>query len=196
MKEAFNAKLKRFYKSLNGSTIEYNLAPYIEILDEIKKYEPQLKKNTDNQLKQISQELIVGARKNMDLDDLLVKAYSLVFETVYRVFNLKPFDVQIIGAIAMHQSKLVEMQTGEGKTLAAVFADSILIDEARNPLVIAGTSDTHISDVYQTVKIARELEIDRNLKLDESARNIYLKKWVDINIHTIVYNIYQLNDQN
>jgi len=52
-------------------------------------------------------------------------------------------------------------------------ADSILIDGARVPLVIAGDSDTCISDTYHMATIARELEINRDLKLDESARNIY-----------------------
>jgi len=53
-------------------------------------------------------------------------------------------------------------------------ADSILIDEARIPLVIAGVSDTQISDTYRMARIARELEINSDLEPDESARNIYL----------------------
>jgi len=51
----------------------------------------------------------------------LIEAYSLVRETSNRTIGLKPFDVQILAGIAMHRGKLVEMPTGEGKTLAAVF---------------------------------------------------------------------------
>ena len=114
-------RLKRFHHRINGSTVKYDLTPYFSILDEIKKHESNLKKKTDCQLKQISQELTAQAQKDMSLDDLLVKAYGLVREAVYRVLSLSPFDVQIIGAIVMHQGELAEMQTGEGKTLSAVF---------------------------------------------------------------------------
>jgi len=270
MTETLITRLKRFHQRIDGSAIKYDLTPYFGILDEIQKYESKLKNKTNCQLKQISKELTAHDQKDVSLDDLLVEAYALVRETVNRVLCLSPFDVQIIGAIVIHEGKLAEMQTGEGKTLSAVFpsylnaltgkgvhvltfndylayrdakwmgpvyqflgltvgyvqegmssakrrkayaaditylsareagfdflrdslcddiedrvhrpfnfaiideADSILIDEARIPLVIAGTSDTHISDTYHMARIARELEINSDLEPDESARNIYL----------------------
>ena len=55
-------------------------------------------------------------------NDLIVKAYALVKEVCIRQLKIRPFDVQIIGGIALQHGKLIEMQTGEGKTLVAVFA--------------------------------------------------------------------------
>jgi preprotein translocase subunit SecA len=55
-----------------------------------------------------------------ELDDLLVEAFALAREVSSRVLGMRHFDVQGFGGIALHQGKLIEMQTGEGKTLAAV----------------------------------------------------------------------------
>ncbi len=74
----------------------------------------------DHFLKEMSKKLIVRARNGEYLDDLLIDAYALVCEGTRRVLGLNLFDVQIIAGIAMHQGKLVEMQTGEGKTFVAV----------------------------------------------------------------------------
>ncbi len=82
MTETLITRLKRFHQRINGSTIEYDLTPYFRILDEIKKYESKLKKKSDCQLKQISQQLIASARKNSGLDGLLVEACALVREAV------------------------------------------------------------------------------------------------------------------
>jgi preprotein translocase subunit SecA len=60
------------------------------------------------------------ARAGEPLDDLLVEAFALVGEVAHRVLGQRPFEVQIAGGIALHQGKVIEMETGEGKTLAAV----------------------------------------------------------------------------
>ena len=69
----------------------------------------------------MSLSLINKARAGAALDDLLAESFALVCETVGRVLRQRPFDEQIIGGIVMHRAKLAEMQTGEGKTLTAVF---------------------------------------------------------------------------
>lgn len=68
-----------------------------------------------------SRSLMEQARDGVPLDGLLVEAYALVAETAKRLFGYGPFDVQLVAGMALHDGKLVEMQTGEGKTLAAVF---------------------------------------------------------------------------
>ena len=67
----------------------------------------------DSQLKEMSVNLIAKARDGVNLDDLLVEAFALVREVSKRVLGLRPFDVQIIGGLAMHQGKVAEMQTGK-----------------------------------------------------------------------------------
>src|SRR5699024_8296472 len=53
------------------------------------------------------------------LDDLMVEAYAVVREASKRVLNMRPFKVQLVGAIALHEGNIAEMKTGEGKTLAS-----------------------------------------------------------------------------
>jgi len=67
--------------------------------------------------RQLSNRLCSGTPAN----DILVEAYALVGEAIYRTFGYRAFDVQILAAIALFEGKLIEMHTGEGKTLSAVF---------------------------------------------------------------------------
>jgi preprotein translocase subunit SecA len=94
---------------------------YLSIVNDINKLSYTMQNKGDNQLKVVSNQLKQRARQNENLNDLLIEAFALVKETAQRVLKITPFDVQLIGAIVLHQGKIAEMQTGEGKTLAAVF---------------------------------------------------------------------------
>jgi preprotein translocase subunit SecA len=262
--------LKQRYSRICGSTLEYDLTPYYERLTEIKNFQAQLKKKTDQQLKAISEKIIAQAREGRTLDSLSGEAYALISEAIDRVLKLRTFDTQFIGAIVMHQGKIAEMPTGEGKTLTAVFpaylnaltgngvhiltfndylarrdaewmgpvyeflglkadyvqegmgvperkraysadvtylkaneagfdflrdslsyngnecvhrglnfvlideADSILIDGARIPLVIAAASHDHMRDTFRYANAARKLVKDTDFEFDEYSRNICL----------------------
>jgi preprotein translocase subunit SecA len=80
-----------------------------------------LAKKTDRQLQEMTGNLRQEVRKNGVDEKLQVAAYALVAEVCRRVLRMSPFDNQILAAIAMHQGKLAELPTGEGKTLVAVF---------------------------------------------------------------------------
>jgi len=95
---------------------------YLSIINDINKLSYTMQNKGDNQLKEVSNQLKQRACQNENLDILLVEAFALVKETAQRVLKITPFDVQLIGAIVLHQGKIAEMQTGEGKTLAAVFS--------------------------------------------------------------------------
>lgn len=259
-----------FYRHLKGDTIEYDVASYQPLVQAIKQHAANAQRCTDHELQQMSQTLRTRARQGETLDDLLSETYALVRETVQRVLHLQPFDVQLIGGIVLHQGKLAEMQTGEGKTLTAVFpaylnaltgqgvhiltfndylarrdahwmgsiyqflgltvgvvqegmarterqqayqadityltakeagfdflrdslcmspdervqrpfhfaivdeADSILIDEARVPLIIAGAVDDAIPDSTRFAAVAHTLEEGVDVACDEGRRNVYL----------------------
>jgi preprotein translocase subunit SecA len=263
-------KIKHIYKRINGYTIEYDLSHHYAILNKIKNLERTLKNKTDHQLQQMSESLKSKTQNDGLTDHRVIEAFALVYEAAWRVLKLHPFDVQVLGASAMNQGKLVEMQTGEGKTLTAVFpaylsaltgkgvhvltfndylarrdaqwmgsiyqylglrvdyiqegmsikerqhayaaeityltakeagfdylrdslcyekdkrvhrlfnfaiideADSILIDESRIPLVIAGASDDQQADTYYMAGLARNLEKSIDFEFDEFARNIHL----------------------
>jgi preprotein translocase subunit SecA len=114
-------KIKRLHQRLNGNTIQYDMDKYLSIINDINKLSYTMQNKGDNQLKEVSNQLKQRACQNENLDILLVEAFALVKETAQRVLKITPFDVQLIGAIVLHQGKIAEMQTGEGKTLAAVF---------------------------------------------------------------------------
>ena len=114
-----NSSFSNSFHKLVGSPVEYDLSAYERILSEINALD--LTKATVEKIKKQSSDLIRRAKNGDPLENLLVEAYSLVRETSWRTIGLRPFDVQILAGIALHQGKLIEMPTGEGKTLAAVF---------------------------------------------------------------------------
>jgi len=75
---------------------------------------------TDSSLKEMSADIKNQVRRGVSPDHLLAEAFSLVREVSRRVLGIRPFDEQVMAGIALHRGKMVEMQTGEGKTLAAV----------------------------------------------------------------------------
>jgi len=260
-------KLKYRIQSLNNM-VEYDIEPYRKILGEIN--EIKLDSSSDKGLKEMSRELMNRACNGDTSENLLVDAFALVRETSRRVLGLYPFDVQVMAGIALHRGKIVEMQTGEGKTLAAVMpaylnaltgkgvhvltfndylahrdaegmgpiyeflgltigyvqegmsifqrqksyssditymtakelgfdylrdflcmekgklvlrpfhyaivdeADSILIDEARIPLVIAGEVPADEENEFPISEIVEKLKLDDDYEIDQNGRNVYL----------------------
>ena len=79
-----------------------------------------LARASDAELRDRAEVLRRQAREGAALDELLPECFALVRETAHRVLGERPYDVQILAGIALHRGRLVEMQTGEGKTLAAV----------------------------------------------------------------------------
>ncbi|MEE8131857.1 MAG: preprotein translocase subunit SecA [Candidatus Paceibacterota bacterium] len=106
----------KFLTNIFGS--KQNFTPLVEAINS---FEPDLEKLTDEELRTKSEELkkSVSSIDNSNLDDLLPEAFALVREAAKRTLNQRHFDVQLIGGIILHQGKIAEMLTGEGKTLAA-----------------------------------------------------------------------------
>src|SRR5256884_5062660 len=84
--------------------------------------EPELKELDDAALRARSVELRQRAKDGHDLDELLIEAFALCREAGRRTIGLRHFDVQLVGGIVLHQGKIAEMKTGEGKTLVASLA--------------------------------------------------------------------------
>ena len=90
-----------------------------KIADKIDSFEEAHKKLTDEQLRAKTAEFKERVQQGESLDDLLPEAYSVVREATYRVTGKRQFRVQMLGGIVLHQGRIAEMKTGEGKTLTA-----------------------------------------------------------------------------
>jgi preprotein translocase subunit SecA len=116
--------MRRLEKWRGIERIEENLAPYEEALREINRLGEDFARKTDDQLREIAallrERMRERARGGVSSDELLVEVFALSREAAARALGMRPFDVQVIAGVALSSGKLVEMQTGEGKTLAAV----------------------------------------------------------------------------
>ena len=105
--------------SLAGGINGWRLVRWASLLPKIAALEPELQELKDEQLRKRSLSLQYRAKSGEPLTRLLVEGYALVREAARRSVNMRHFDVQILGGIAIFHRSIVEMQTGEGKTLTA-----------------------------------------------------------------------------
>jgi preprotein translocase subunit SecA len=106
-------------KKLVGSKNDRELKRLSLILEEINALDPSIKELSDEELRAKTpyfRELLENGR---DIDDILPEAFAVVREVAWRTIGMRPFDVQVIGGLVLHEGKIAEMKTGEGKTLAA-----------------------------------------------------------------------------
>ena len=111
--------LNTLRKMVLGDPIERTLKKYRPIVEAVNAQEPHLQSLTDEQLRAKTDELKQRLTKGETLEDLLVESFALVRESSRRTIGLRHHDVQIIGGVVLHQGKIAEMRTGEGKTLVA-----------------------------------------------------------------------------
>jgi preprotein translocase subunit SecA len=258
--------LKKIFGSKNDRELN-RLAP---LVDRITNLEPEYRALSDAQLQAKTALFKERLEADEPLDDLLPEAFATVREASVRVLGMRPFDVQVIGGIVLHQGKIAEMKTGEGKTLAATMpaylnaltglgvhivtvndylarrdahwmggiyrflgltvdtivhglddnerrrayhaditygtnnefgfdylrdnmkfsledyvqrdfhyaivdeVDSILVDEARTPLIISGPAEESTQLYYTLNQMAKQLKKDQDFTVDEKARSVII----------------------
>ncbi len=109
-------------KKIFGSRNERMLRSLQPLVDQINALEPTIEKLTKDELRQKTSEFKSRLEKGETLDDMLVEAFAVAREAARRALGLRPYDVQLIGAMVMHKGMISEMKTGEGKTLVAPLA--------------------------------------------------------------------------
>ena len=107
--------LSKIFKSYS----EKEVKRVMPIVEKINNLEPGIEKLTDTELKAKTDEFKQRIQKGETLDDILPEAFATVREASKRVLGMRHFDVQLIGGIILHQGRIAEMKTGEGKTLVA-----------------------------------------------------------------------------
>jgi len=253
-----------------GTKNERELKKLKPIVQKINALEPEIQKLSDAELARKTVEFKERLERGATLDELLPEAFAVVREAARRILGMRHFDVQLMGGIVLHQGKIAEMKTGEGKTLVATLpaylnaltgkgvhivtvndylakrdaewmgpvyrflgltagyivsgmddterkkayacditygtnsefgfdylrdnmkysledmvqrghyyaiideVDSILIDEARTPLIISGPSEESTDIYYFIDEIVRKLKKDVHFTIDEKAKNVML----------------------
>jgi len=109
-------------KTLVGSSNDRLLKQYRKVVSKVNSLESDLRALDDEALKAKTAEFKERVAGGESLDDLAPEAFAVVREASVRVMKMRHFDVQIMGALALHQGKIAEMGTGEGKTLTATLA--------------------------------------------------------------------------
>ncbi len=261
--------IKRTVDRIFGETHEQKLKRLQPYLEQVNALEDEMKRLSDAQLAAKTQEFRARLEEGETLDDLLPEAFAVVREVAHRKVGLRPYDVQVLGGVVLHQRRIAEMKTGEGKTLVATMPaylnalagkvhivtvndylakrdrawmgpiyehlglsvgllqedtsieerkrayqcdiiygtntqfgfdylrdnlvaswdqrvqtgldyaivdeiDNILIDEARTPLIISGSTSESAKLYKQFAKLAPRFQKDRDFELDEKTRRIHL----------------------
>ncbi len=262
----FNFILKMIF----GTKSERDIKKLMPVVQKINSLEDTMRNLSDRELSNTTNEFKKRLNKGETLDDILPEAFAVVRETARRILGERHYDVQLMGGIVLHQGKIAEMKTGEGKTLASTLpvylnalagkgvhvvtvndylarrdrewmgpiyeflglsvgviqhdmsledkkmayscditygtnnefgfdylrdnmvphkdlkmqrghpyciideVDSILIDEARTPLIISGPAEEDTGKYYRVNKIVKFLKKDEDFELDEKSKNAYL----------------------
>ncbi len=111
--------LRKLAKAIFGDPNERELKRHREVVEVINALEPQMERLSDEALRAKTDEFRRRLREGETLDDILPEAFAVVREAAKRTIGQRHYDVQLIGGIVLHQGKIAEMKTGEGKTLVA-----------------------------------------------------------------------------
>ena len=109
-------------KKIFGSANERIIKKIIPVVDKVNSLEKKFEKFSDEEIIKKTQELKSQVEKGVTLDEIMPEAFSNVREAAKRSLGQRHYDVQIIGGVVLHQGKIAEMKTGEGKTLVSTLA--------------------------------------------------------------------------
>ena len=108
------------FQTLFGDPNEKKIQQYSQTINGINKLEEKIKNLTDSELQNQTNLFIQRLSKGETIENLLIESFAVVREASRRILGLRHFDVQLIGGLILHEGKIAEMRTGEGKTLVAV----------------------------------------------------------------------------
>lgn len=113
------AQMAKLLEKIFGTYAERELKRIMPIVDAIEALEPEMKAKSDAELREMTDKFKKRLADGETLDDILPEAYAVVREAASRVIGERHFRVQLMGGIVLHQGRIAEMKTGEGKTLTA-----------------------------------------------------------------------------
>ena len=108
------------FTKMFGTRSEREIKKIAPLVDKILSMEEEYKALSEEDLKAKTAQFKERLAKGETLDDLLPEAFAAIREAAWRVLGMKPYPVQLIGGIVLHQGRIADMKTGEGKTLVAI----------------------------------------------------------------------------
>ncbi len=111
--------MKGFFSKIFGTYSDKEIKKIQPVVDEILALEPTMQAKSDVELREMTTTFKRRLQEGETLDDLLPEAFAVVREASWRVLGMKHYPVQLLGGIVLHQGRIAEMKTGEGKTLVA-----------------------------------------------------------------------------
>ena len=149
------------------------------LVNSIEALRPQMKEMSDEQLRAKTQEFKKRLAEGETLDDILVEAFAVVREGAWRAIGLEPYRVQLIGGIILHQGRVAEMRTGEGKTLVATLPSYLNALEGKGVNVVTVNDYLAKRDAEQMGKVHEFLGLTVGVVLNsmdnDERREMYKK---------------------
>jgi preprotein translocase subunit SecA len=113
--------MRSFFSRLLGDSNDRELQDINPIVSEINELEPEFEAMSQDEIRQLIADMREEYEDDDDLEDFLPQVFAAVREAAKRTRGQRPYDVQLMGGIALHEGKIAEMKTGEGKTITATF---------------------------------------------------------------------------
>ena len=160
-----------------GTYSDRQVKKLMPIVDEIEALAPKYKEMSNDELRSMTDKLKARLAAGETLDDILVDAFATVREAADRVLGKRPFRVQLLGGIILHQGRIAEMKTGEGKTLVATLPAYLnaLTGEGVHIVTVneylAKTGSEEMSKVYGFLGLSTGLIVHEQSK--EAKKNAY-----------------------
>jgi len=169
--------MKKLFEKIIGSYSDRAVKKIMPVIQEINSLEETMQNLSDDELKNKTVEFRERLSKGETLNDILPEAFAVVREAGKRVLGMRHFDVQLIGGIVLHQGRIAEMKTGEGKTLVATLPCYLNALEGKGVHVVTVNDYLAKRDSEQMGKIYRFLGLTVGLivheKTPEERREAY-----------------------
>ena len=107
-----------FIKKLFGNSNDREVKKIMGTVERINQFEPQMEGLSDEALRAKTEEFRLRLAGGETLDDMLPEAFAVVREAARRVIGMRHYDVQMVGGVVLHQGRIAEMKTGEGKNVS------------------------------------------------------------------------------
>ena len=157
---------KKLEEQTNTPTI-YDLKPYYEIVDRINVRYQEIRILSEAELKTLNVHLKTKPSQELPDEEKIIESFALIKVVAQRVLGLEAFDVQLITALALYEGRITEMKTGEGKTLAALFATYLRAIEGKGIHVHTFNEYLATRDFENFKPVFRFLELEAACLKDE-----------------------------